>query len=133
MPTWRHYALQFLPELSEMINSVDVDNPYMLWIYIRMEFVDAYSGTYYEESFIKRIYQFARWCFSQPRGKSAKDDLLTCVFVCFFEHIAELPTAIDDLPRWLSSEDFSVVSGVLKETMNESDYERLRLFFVDPH
>lgn len=124
---WRHTALQLLPELAEEIR--EAETPYLLWIDLRLVFEAAYRSLPLEDSLIQRIYQFGRWCFSQPRGKSAEDDLLTCVFVCFFEHIPDCKAALDDVTRWLSSDDFAVLEGVFKETMTKKSFLSLSTHF----
>jgi hypothetical protein len=113
LPEWRLEALRMLPELSAEIR--EAENPYLLWITLRLAFEDAYSSIPHNDLLIGRIYEFARWCFSQPRGESAEDDLLTCVYVCFIEHISENKSALGDLGRWLSIDDFAMLSGVLKD------------------
>jgi hypothetical protein len=128
-PNWRQEALRLLPELAEVIR--EAENPYLLWIALRLVFEDAYSSLPQNYSIIGRIYEFARWCYSQPRGETAEDDLLTCVFVCFFEHIADSKEAREDLARWLSPEDFDVLSGVLEATMTECDFRHLSGQFRD--
>jgi hypothetical protein len=38
----------------------------------------------------KRILEYADWSLDQPAGKTANDDLGTCVYCCFIEHIPEI-------------------------------------------
>ena len=85
---WRQVAREMFPELVDRIR--EAENPYLLWIDLRMAFEDAYRVPQ-NRSLIERIYKFANWCERQPRGDVAADDLLTCVSVCFYEHIPERP------------------------------------------
>jgi hypothetical protein len=81
---WGKEAFKRFPDLINRFDSVDC--PYGLWIELRLAFGDAYKEPR-NEDLIARIYQYAEWCGTQPRGTSAEDDLGTCVHVCFFEHI----------------------------------------------
>ena len=124
---WQRAALQFLPELEEEIR--EAETPYQLWIILLLRFKDCYRESC-DDTLNRRIYEFGRWCFSQPRKDSAAEDLLTCVFVCFFEHILDCQSARDDVLRWISVEDFAVLFGVFAETLNPDEYKTLFKQFI---
>jgi hypothetical protein len=48
---------------------------------------------------------------NQPRGLTAADDLLTCVCVCFLEHIPEIPEAWAEIGRWLTPQELANYSA----------------------
>jgi hypothetical protein len=125
-PKWKEQALQVLPELKEEIE--EAENPYSMWISIRLAFDNAY-GKQRNESLIRRIYGYAKWCYQQPRGETAEDDLLTCVAVCFYEHIPENPAALSDMPRWFTKEDVIGMREILSYHVGEKGFqEMLRAF-----
>jgi len=103
-PDWQAWALEHFPEFDEEIR--EADTPYLLWIGLRTHFEDAYATLPFDDSLIGRIYQFYKWCSCHPRGETAADDLLTCVFVCFYEHIPEDKNALKDARRWLPADEF---------------------------
>ncbi len=99
---WKEHALQALPELTAEIE--EAESSYQMWGSILDAFGDAYAESR-NESLIRRIYDYADWCCQQPPGETAADDLGTCVAVCFFEHIPEIPAALNDMPRWFPKAD----------------------------
>ena len=105
MEPWREKAVEIFPELAPLFG--EDDSPYILWIELRLAFEAAYEKTPPDESLIQRIYRFSEWCCEQPRGETVADDLLTCVSVCFYEHVPLHPQARKDMPRWWQSEDLA--------------------------
>src|SRR4051812_24225798 len=102
MPRWRKIASKMFPELADVIS--EAETPYILWLWLRLAFEKAYEASPRDESLIARAYAYADWCARSPRGKMASDDLLTCVAVCFWEHIPEYPAVSADMPRWFTLE-----------------------------
>jgi hypothetical protein len=70
MPPWRETAYELLPELAEKITDPEIDTPYLLWFEIRDAFARAYDASPRDESLISRIYQYADWCMTAPRGEN---------------------------------------------------------------
>ena len=130
MEQWREKASEMLPELTSRIEAAD--STYDLWIDLRLAFEDAYEQSPPGYSLIRRIYQYSDWCCDQPRGETADDDLLTCVAVCFFEHIPVHQKARTDMPRWWRSEDLATgPSGersVLGWNLSAEQIEELKTF-----
>jgi hypothetical protein len=82
---WRSEALSRFPELRERAD--ELDTPYMVWIELQTLFERAYQEPR-NEDLIERIYDYAAWCVDQPGGKTATDDLGTCVCVWWSrEHV----------------------------------------------
>jgi hypothetical protein len=116
---WKTEALKRFPELQE--NCEEADNPYLLWFELRDAFEQAYVAPR-NESMIRRIYEYYEWCAKAPRGKTAEDDLLTCVSVCFLEHIPETPEALKDMPRWFNREDVLKMKEIFSYMVGEDGY-----------
>ena len=103
MTQWRDKAVEMFPELTAALETAET--PYLLWFDLWDAFEKAYDKTPKDESLIRRIYQYSDWCSQQPRRETAADDLLTCVAVCFYEHIPCSAKAREDMPRWFQPED----------------------------
>jgi hypothetical protein len=128
MSSWRHKAGEMLPEL---VNSFeDADTPYLLWFELHDAFKQAYEQTPRDESLIRRIYQYSDWCCDQPRGETAADDLLTCVAVCFYEHIPLHPVAREDMPRWWRAEDMAGEQSIFQYHLSDEQFSELKSFLL---
>jgi hypothetical protein len=100
---WKSEGRERFPELQERFEGWET--PYLMWFDLSEAFAGAYRAEPRDEGMIRRVYEFANWCTQQPRGRKADDDLLTCVALCFYEHIPESPEALKDMPRWLKRQD----------------------------
>jgi hypothetical protein len=126
MSLWRQKAVEMFPELIARFE--DADTPYLLWFELRDAFEHAYEQTPRDESLIGRIYKYSDWCCDQPRGATAPDDLLTCVAVCFYEHIPENPSAREDMPRWWRPEDLAGLRSVFQYNLSVEEFSELKNF-----
>lgn len=126
MSKWRDKAFEVFPELIDQFE--DADTPYLLWFVLRDAFDHAYEQKPRNESLIRRIYNYSDWCCDQPRGDTAKDDLLTCVAVCFYEHIPSNAEAREDMPRWWRAEDMASEPSVFQYNLSESEFSELKSF-----
>ena len=97
--SWGLEATHRFPDLLDRLAGITA--MYSLWNELSKIFKEAY-GPPKNPDLISRIYAFARWCGDQPRGKTAEDDLLTCVSVCFLEEIPTMEAAIEDMPSWFT-------------------------------
>jgi hypothetical protein len=129
MPPWRETAFELLPELRDKISDPEIDSPYSLWSELRDAFTRAYDASPRDQSLIGRIYRYADWCASAPRGEGASDDLLTCVCVCFYEHISQNPSAREDMPRWISYDDFVASEAIFQYHLTADDCVALKQHF----
>jgi hypothetical protein len=125
--TWRQKADELFPELIARFE--ETDTPYLLWFELQTAFEQAYASTPRNESLIKRVYAYADWCCAQPRGRTAEDDLATCVAVCFYEHIPQHPAARADMPRWFKYEDFVTMEQIFRHHLTESEFNDLKRHF----
>lgn len=101
-----------------------VDSPYSLWFNLRDVFKRAYDSPR-DEADIRSIYQYADWSCREPRGKTAEDDLLTCVAVCFYEHIPEIEAAVEDLPRWFDLREIMAMREIFSYQVGEAGFEQI--------
>ena len=124
---WRSQAQEVLPELVEEI--VAANNPMQLWIDIGFAFDAAYNEPR-NKDLIRRIYDFASWCIEQPRSDDARDDLFTCVVVCFYEDIPKNKAAREDMPRWFTLEDVRQNKKVFSYHLSAAEYEDLLTLFT---
>jgi hypothetical protein len=129
MPPWRETAYELLPELGEKITDPEIDTPYLLWFELCRAFDKAYDTSPRNDSLISRIYQYADWCVTAPRGETATDDLLTCTCVCFYEHIPRHPAARDDMPRWIPYQDFVRSEQIFRYNLTEDEFLALKQHF----
>lgn len=123
---WGKEAFSRFPELIGRFDSVT--SPYQLWFELRDAFEQAYKNPQ-DNGLISRIYAYADWCCSQPEGSTAEDDLGTCVCVCFYEHIPEVPQALEDMPRWFSKEDVLLMKQTFSYMVGEEGFQRILLAY----
>ncbi len=128
MTPWRQKAEEMFPELCERF--AEADTPYLLWFELRAAFERAYEGEPRDESMIRRIYRYSDWCADQPQGETAADDLLTCVAVCFYEHIPGHPAAREDMPRWWCAEDLDCEPHVMQHHLTQEEFRELRSYLA---
>jgi len=123
---WGKEAFQRFPELIDRFDTVQ--SPYELWFELREAFEDAYKDPR-NEDLISRIYDYANWCGLQPEGKTAETDLGSCVCVCFYEHIPELPAALEDMPRWFARSEVLLMKDIFSYIVGEEGFERILLAY----
>lgn len=123
---WGREAFNRFPELIDGFDFVE--SPYSLWLELRFAFDDAYKEPR-NQDLIARIYAFANWCCEQPDGETAEDDLVTCVAVCFYEHIPESPEALEDMPRWFKISDVHLMKATFSYMVGEEGFQRILLAY----
>lgn len=105
-----------------------MNSPYDLWLVLTEAFKEAYKAPR-NEDLVSRIYCHADWCCSQPGGATAEDDLGSCVCVCFYEHIPELPEALVDMPRWFAQSDVLTMKEISSYHVGEEGFQRILLAY----
>ncbi len=128
MSNWLSKVSEMLPELQEEPGFEFVDNPMSLWHEIWWAFERAYEPPR-DEDFIKRVYEFADWCLVQERGDDASTDLLTCVAVCFYEHIPTNALTRADIPRWFKRDEIVGMRHTFSYFLSASEFEELLALF----
>ena len=127
MNEWQTLALEMLPEMqSEIVSAKD---PMALWVEIIYAFDQAYEEPK-NDDFIKRVYNYADWCLLQPAGETAAEHLPTCVVICFWEHIPTNKAARDEMPQWVSFEDFVLNQHIFKYSLSEREFEDLERVYA---
>lgn len=125
---WRVRAFEVFPEMAEVFE--EVDTPMSLWLRLSDAFDSAYNEPR-DEGLIQRIYDFADWCLVQPREKDADQDLLSCVAVCFFEHIPTRKASREDMPRWFTWEEVAGMRSIFSYHLADDEFDQLRLLFPE--
>ncbi|MHA3774510.1 hypothetical protein ACXR0O_23545 [Verrucomicrobiota bacterium sgz303538] len=124
---WREDVCERFPELRQQFDEYECDTPYLIWFELRYAFEKAYEQSPPDEALIRRIYEYAFWCAEDaPRGETAEDDLLTCVCVCFFEHIPQHPLARADMPRWFPFQDFMASEQIFRYHLTDAEFTALK-------
>lgn len=118
---WRKEAHSRFPELEDPDK---IESPYSLWLELLEVFEEAYQPPRNEEM-IKRIYAYAEWCETQPRGIKAEDDLATCVCVCFYEHIPDNQYSLEDMPRWFSRSEVLLMEEVFSYHVGKEGFKKI--------
>lgn len=125
MEPWLSKALEMVPELGPNLDYIeDIGTPMYLWIELHMLFERAYEEPR-NDDLIRRIYEYAGWCFEQDPQPRAAQDLPTCVVVGLYEHIPQLPAARADMPHWFTRQEVLGMRQVFSYHIGESEYERL--------
>lgn len=123
---WGKEAFNRFPELIDRFDFVE--SPHSLWIELRFAFDEAYKNPR-NEDLISRIYAFADWCCEQPEGTTAEDDLASAVVVGFYEHIPEVPEALEDMPRWFSLSEVHQMKQTFSYMVGEEGFQRILLAY----
>lgn len=108
------------------------DNPHSLWIESNWLFDKAWEADPPNRSLIDRIYAFSDWCVAQPEGKTAEDDLVTVVCVCFLEHIPTIPAALRDMPNRFTWDEVETSRYYFSYLVGEKGFEAIRQAYKNP-
>jgi hypothetical protein len=119
---WKTEALKRFPEVSKYESS-EWDTPYSCWHSLLFLFEDAYREPR-NESLIKRIYDYFKWCLGQPGGDTAKDDLPT-IATLFLEEMPAISAAMEDMPRWIPYEAVQGSVEIFIYMVGEEGYKKI--------
>ena len=122
MARWRREAIARIPELRETIEQSH--EVMFLWTELVIVFEKAYREPR-NDDLIRRIYDFAKWCESAPRGPDAGRDPYTAVVVAFYEHIPQTKAARDDICRWFTRSQILEGRAVFARYITPEEYESL--------
>ena len=128
MENWRAKALDYLPELQDMI--ADQLGPIGLWSETFFALEHCYEEQPINESVIGRIYDFAAWCLQQPQTEDAETDLPTAVAVGLIENIPLSKSISADLHRWLSPESFEGFENLFRYHLSDEEYNEFKSEFL---
>jgi hypothetical protein len=119
-----HEVLRRFPEIVPHLCEGDEELPYLYFSSIAW-WIESLPRSEVSDDIIRRISSFGDWCFSQPEGKDASDDLGTILMVGLYESLG----GSDSGRKVLSSiwpEDYVLTSReYLTQWLGSCDYERL--------
>ena len=128
MEEWRAKAAECFPEFREIVD--EARDPICLWIDLFMCLCNAYDLTPPNDDMIRRIYDFADWCFRQPETDSVETDLSSAVVVSLIESIPLDQRVAADLHRWFSIEDIKGFESLLRYHQIKEEYDKFLLDFI---
>ncbi len=129
MEDWRSKALTSFPELEYEITR-NQGGPIGLWTDLHSALASAYRATPTNEELIRRIYDFAAWCFRRPETGDAETDLSSAAAVGFIESLPLDQVVSDDLYRWVSVETFEGCESLFRHHLSEEEYCKLHSDFI---
>jgi hypothetical protein len=125
---WRRRALALFPELRGELNPANwwrfygYNNYYLLFFDLFAMFHEALNVS--DEQTLRRIFDFAEWCFCQGRRAP---DLNNAVCVCFYEHVFDVAHRDwADVARWLSPAVIGACSTLWEARYDKDELEKLR-------
>jgi hypothetical protein len=118
---WRAEAMRRFPDYAEGFR--DAESPYEVWGDLWLVFEKAYDSG--NAALVADIYAYAEWCGAQPEGRTAADDLGTCVNVCFVEHIPTHPKALEDMRRWFTLEEVKRMKAPFSYLVGPEGYAKI--------
>ena len=122
MEEWRAKAVEFFPDIQDSI--AEQPNPMRLWIELTLAFEKVYEEKPPDDERIGKFYDYAAWCFRQPRSEGAESDLSTAVAVCFIEHIPLRRGISEDLYRWMSAGSFHGFENLFRYHLSDEEYKK---------
>jgi hypothetical protein len=129
MDNWRSKALKSFPELESQITR-NQGGPLGLWSDLYAALTAAYRQTPINESLIRRVYEYAGWCFRQPEGGGVDGDLSNATAVGLIENLPLDQRVSDDLHRWMSVETFEGCERLFRYHLTETEYGKWHDAFV---
>jgi hypothetical protein len=110
------------PEVRPLISTGDEELPYLLIGYIA-DWLNSKGDSGYPRETIQQIIDFQKWCYSQPEGKSAKDDIHTIFIVGFCENLFQNHNTRALIPHLMSKEEIIVNKDYLIQWVGKDEYE----------
>jgi hypothetical protein len=125
---WQAKALEYFPELEYEINR-NQGGATGLWGDSTM-LSRVPIGNIRPEGLIRRIYDYAAWCFQQPTTGNAETDLSSATAVGLIESPPLDQQVSEDLYRWLSVETFDGCESLFRHHLSGKEYENFRSEFI---
>mgnify|MGYP001767606633 CR=1 FL=1 len=72
---------------------------------------------------LRRVVDFGKWCERQPRGESARDDILTIWVVGFLEELFDSDVTRPLIPHLVPKETLITNAEYLKTWVGPDDYQ----------
>ncbi len=111
------------PEILEQIKEGDEDLPYLTMGYL-LEWLDAKGQDGFDMKTVQRLIDFSKWCESQPRGKTASDDIWTIFTVTLLEGLFLRDHTRSLIPKITSLEVIQQCKEYLISWVGEENYEK---------
>lgn len=102
MSKWRKAALEKIPSRKDVITDSDVDSIGMFWVELDVVFHEAYNPKLKNEKLIEEIWNYAEWCLKESNDA----DIQTVVITHFYEDLLNNKEVREELPKYLSKDDF---------------------------
>jgi hypothetical protein len=127
LEAWQAKALELFPELREKIE--EQSTPMGLWIELPFALDDLYEEQPLNDERIGKFYEYAAWCFEQPRTDSAETDLSSAVAVCFIEDIPLHKRIAADVYRWMSVGSFHGFENLFRYHLSDEEFKKFSAEF----
>jgi len=129
MENWQSKAVKSFPELESQITR-NQGGLLGLWPDLYAALTAAYRETPINENLIRRIYEFAGWCFRQPEGEGPEGDLSNATAVGLIESLPLDQRVSDDLHRWMSVETFEGCEKLFRYHLTKDEFCKWHAAFV---
>ena len=119
MSSWRRKAIEFLPEMKQLIETSET--PGELWRVFYPDFVLAVELK--NQEFIDGVLEYLAWCTSEAAGRTSSNIHLAASS-CFLENIGRNQQLWPYLNAWFSKAQFeqyksAICSGISQEKIEE--------------
>jgi hypothetical protein len=121
LESWRAKAIELFPDLKDLVEQEP--SPLSLWIELYLVLARIYDRDPVDEDRIRKIYDYASWCFAQPETGSSDTDASSGVAVSFVESIPLNQRISEDLHRWMSVETFDGCENLFRYTLDEKAFQ----------
>ncbi len=125
MSVWRRKALEALPENKKIIESVE--NPMALWIELHLIFNSLVEENAKNPK-IRKILNYASWCFSDKSGK-LPNDTSTAVVCAFYEDIATQREFWPYFKEWFYPHEFEKIKPCFKYHLSDDEFIELEKIY----
>ena len=123
MSLWRREALARFPEMRREI--ADAEGLHLFWFEINYRlFEPAYASEPSDAAIIARVFDYAHWCLTHR-----SIEVRTAVVLGFYEDLMWKSKTRQDLPRWISQDDFDML-GFAWEYATKEKFADLRQEFI---
>ena len=126
MSVWRKEALGRLPEFRSLIESAR--NPMSLWIELSCKFREAVERQNHD--LIKRMLQYASWCFSRENGQGS-GDIINAVACAFYEHLPQNKQYWPLFENWFFPHEFEALLPIFEYHTSPQELSDLKRVYYE--